>query len=531
MQLRFKCLLAACLVLGSAAGCEITLGGDKDAKSKKAKKKKKEEIGSDGPKDFKSGRGIPEADNYIADNGFRPAKNGFLWPNGDRDDATGKRLRYPQTSKGHLDGDGVQRLFGSERVCLGDAGCKLTPGAKQFIARVNRSMNGGQCEGLAVFSLSLFKGHDKPSSFRDDAKLGSDLKRNDIRGPVGYYFSFQFLEPFRSHIFGTMERTTPSAVLDEVISALKSDDPVALEFLQPGVGGHAVVPYAVEDRGNDVYWIRIWDNNYPKASRYIEIDKAKNTWAYAGASINPNETAGRWGGSAARNTIVATRVSRRLYDAKCPFCRDTDSRMIMTAGGRALITDGSGNRMGFVGGKYVNEIPGGEVRPVFAYVPGQPPPDPVFVVPNDVEVKVSIESFDDEVAGIGVFGAGATFAIDDIGSGSKDTLGLTAGSFGFTYEPGSGKRKPTVSMAVDGTDNDYLLSLSDLEAESGKAMGFVLDIDALALNVTEDGAALGGYEMVVTRVDPQGAEKSFKRDDVPAGKGLTASSGIKFGEL
>jgi hypothetical protein len=86
-------------------------------------------------------------------------------------------------------------------------------------------------------------------------------------------------------------------------------------------------------------------------------------------------------------------------------------------------------------------------------------------------------------------------------------------------------------MAVDGADNDYTLNLSSLEAEGGKALGFSLDIDALALNVTEDGAALGGYDMKVTRVDPQGAEKSFEKKDVPAGSGLTATSGIKFGEL
>jgi hypothetical protein len=390
-------------------------------------------------------------------------------------------------------------------------------------------MNGGQCEGLAVFSLSLYKGHDKPSSFSGGAELGSDLKRNDIRGPVGYYFAYQFLEPFRSYLFGTMQRSTPADVLDEVIAALKSDDPVSLEFFQPGVGGHAVVPYAVEDRGNDVYWIRIWDNNYPKVSRYIEIDKAKNAWAYAGASINPNATSGRWGGSASRNTIVATRLSKRMYDAKCPFCRDTANRMILTTGGRALITDDAGHRMGLVGDEYVNEIPGAELRPIFAYVPGQPPPDPVFIVPASVDVKVSIEGFENEAAGIGVFGAGATFAIDDIAKGSKDSLGLVAGSFGFTYEPGSGSRKPKVAMAVDGADNDYLLDLSSLDAESGKPLTFSLDIDALSLDVTEGGEA-GGYDMKITKVDPSGKEKSFDKN-VPAGRGIAGASGLKFGEL
>lgn len=102
-------------------GCEITIGGDKDKKSKKKKgkdKKGKDGISSDEDTVGDGAGGVPEADEYLADTGFRPSKHGFRFKNGDYT-ASGKKRNYPDTSPGHLDVDGMQRLFTSEKVCLG----------------------------------------------------------------------------------------------------------------------------------------------------------------------------------------------------------------------------------------------------------------------------------------------------------------------------------------------------------------------------------------------------------------------------
>jgi hypothetical protein len=537
----FAAILAA--LCCSTIACDSTIFGGKDkdedaADDKKDKKKKdkkgKEGFKSDGPGDVDPGQGgVPEAESYIADNGFRPARNGFPWPNGDRDDATGQSKEYPSSSKGHLDVDGMQRLFTSPKVCASMNPCVLTPGAEQFMDRVNRSMNGGQCEGLAVFTLSLYKGLDKPATFSPGADAASALARDQVRGPVGYYFSYQFLEPFRSYLYGTMERGSPAEVLDTVVAALKSDDPVSLEFLQPGVGGHAVVPYAVEDRGNDVFWIRIWDNNYPNVSRYIEIDKNQNTWSYAGASINPGEQAGRWGGSAASNTIVATLLSKRMYDAVCPFCTGADSRMIMVSGGgSALITDNDGKRIGRVGDSWVNEIPGAEMRHLFAYVPGQKPPEPVYILPNNAELKVAVEG-DSDGAGLAVFGSGTTFSMDDVatGGGQRDSFGLAADGHSFSYEPSEGGRKPRAVISVDGGDNDYQLDMSSFDIAGGKGLTFSLDTDSLQLKVEEGGEQVDDFDIKITKVDSKGEKKVFSKSDIPESKGLTGSGGLNFGDL
>lgn len=544
-------LLTAVMVLGSTA-----CGGDdqpkkndgaeqpseeSDAKGKDEEEKDDSTIG-DGPNVVGSNvRGIPEGDNYIADNGFRPAKHGFLFPNGDRDEQ-GRRLQFPVNSPGHLDKDGMQRLFGSEKVCLGleEHGdeCLLTPGAHEFMNMVNRKMNGGQCEGLAVFSLSLFSGRDPVDAFEEGAALASDLEQDLIRGPVGYYFSYQFLQPFRGYLFGNMEKTTPNEVLQTVITSLKQkDDPVALEFFQPRVGGHAVVPYAVEDKGNGIFHVRIWDNNFPKASRYIEFDKNKNSWLYSFAAINPSEDARPWGGNASMNTIVATPVSKRMgvdgQDAVCPFCeRETGIRMLMTSGGvNALIHDSQGRKIGMENGKLVNEIPGAAAHPVMSFIPGEDPPEPLYELPANEDYDIELVGKGSGQGTVGVFGTDSAMVVEDINmnKGERDRLNIPKDGKGLDYTPGTEGRKPKVRLAMGSGKDSYRIELNDLKPKKGSKLGFRLNRQSQRLNVTDGGKSTDNFRFRVTRFTRAGQEHSVADGDKDVSR--PTGGGLDFGKI
>jgi hypothetical protein len=539
-------LLAAVCLFGAAA-C-----GSKDEPKKKAEPddtettaedaedKTQDDKGDDvtigdGPSVGANVRGLPEGDNYIADNGFRPAKHGFLFPNGDRNEQ-GRRIMFPSTSPGHLDKNGMRRLFGSERVCLGleehQGECLLSPGAYEFMNMVNRKMNGGQCEGLAVFALSLYSGKDPVSVFDEDATLPSELDRNLIRGPVGYYFAYQFLQPFRSYLFGNMMKTTPNEVLDQVIASLKQkDDPVALEFFQPGVGGHAVVPYAVEDKGNKVFHVRIWDNNFPKASRYIEFDKNKNSWLYSFAAINPSEDARPWGGDASRNTIVATPISKRMdAEAVCPFCeKKTGVRVLMTAGGvNALVRDSQGRKLGMDNGKLVNEIPGATAHPVMSFIPGEPPPEPVYELPADEDYDVELIGSGEGKGTMGVFGTDHAMVVEDINidKGGRDRVNLSRDGAGMDYTPGGEGRKPRIRLAMGTGSDSYRIELNDLKPKKGKKMGFRVNRRLKKLAVTSDGKEMKGLRGRITRFTKKGTQHSVNLK-APAKSG----GGVDLGRL
>src|SRR5581483_3355453 len=72
----------------------------------------------------------------IADNGFRPDKNGFPFENYGND-GNPKNLGPPE----------MQALFG-DQVCSSGSGdsCQLTPPAQQWMDEQNAGMNGGHCE-------------------------------------------------------------------------------------------------------------------------------------------------------------------------------------------------------------------------------------------------------------------------------------------------------------------------------------------------------------------------------------------------
>ncbi len=543
-------LVAALFVLGSVAcGGDQQSQPDADAEREGAKSGEDgKDAPTDAPKDAPDDttlndgtavganvRGLPEANSYVADSGFRPASHGFLFPNGDRDER-GKRLQFPQSSPGHLDKNGMRRLFGSDNVCLGleehEGECLLTPSAHEWMTMVNRKMNGGQCEGLAVFSLTLFAGMDPVDVFKDGATLASELDQNTIRSPVGYYFSYQFLQPFRNYLFGTMTNTTPNEVLKTVTASLKQkEDPVALEFFQPGVGGHAVVPYAVEDKGNGVFHVRIWDNNFPKASRYIEFDTNKNSWLYSFAAINPSEDARPWGGDAARNTIVATRVSERMKQADCPFCERTNGvRMLMTSGSvNALVRDSQGRKIGMENGKLVNEIPGAMAHPVLSFMPGEEPPEPLYELPANDDYDIELVGKGTGTGTVGVFGTDHAMVVEDINidSGDKDKLNISKDGQGLDYTPGKEGRKPKVRLAMGSGKDSYRIELNELRPKKGSKLGFRVNKQSRQLNVTDGGKDTNNFKFRVTRFTKNGQQHSVGDRDVEKPQG----GGVAFGKI
>jgi hypothetical protein len=82
-----------------------------------------------------------------------------------------------------------------------------------------------------------------------------------------------------------MWKLTPKQVLAQLQSAMSAGvpDPVVLNIYYTGVlprytYGHTVVPYALEDRGKDIWWVWVYDPNYPDdANRYVIINTKFDT--------------------------------------------------------------------------------------------------------------------------------------------------------------------------------------------------------------------------------------------------------------
>ncbi len=487
--------------------------------------------------------GTPEAESYLADTGFRPNKHGFPFANGDRDPKTRRRKVYPYSSMGFYDVDAVVRMFGQKKVCMSmeDGVCNLTPPASEFMDTVNRKLNGGQCEGMAVGSMTLYKGYDKVSVFSPTAKSAFDLKRDDVRGMLGYYWAYQMVDPYKSHWRKMVRSTTPNETLDKIIASFQKGEALVMAFWAPpqpgryGRPGHAVAPYAVEDRGNGQYWVRIYDNNFPGVSRYVKFDKNKNTWRYDVAAVNPDSPKRPWFGDASIKGIIATKIEIRLEDAKCHFCPDTQRqiRQVWLSGsGRATITDKEGNKVGYdEDGKWVNTIKNALAIHFASYMPGEPPPAPVLEVPAGEDYEIEIHGTSDkeseEKSALAVFGEGTALAISDIDlkKGDRDVVGISKDNHGISYESSRKGKEPVVKLALGKKDGqNFVLKLDKLELGKGKRARFKIHPKKLSFKM--EGVDRSKVKLAVTRFNSKGKRFTFK------GKALKlGGKGLNLGKL
>jgi hypothetical protein len=449
-------------------------------------------------------------EDFVAAIGFRPEKNGYAFKN------TGGK--FPATA-GIVTTNVMVKLFGKE-VCVGgnERGCRLTPPASEWMGMINRAMNGGQCEGMAVSSLTFFKGVDKASAYKPGAKGAHDLSHSQVAPLIGYYWAYQAVDPVGREVMRGRRSSSPATVLARLSDMLKNNELATIGIFAPRPmrGGHAVTPYAIEDRGNSVYWVRIYDNNYPNQSRYIEIDKDANTWRYDVAARNPGETRMPWRGSAESRSIVLIPLSARLQKAECPFCRSSKGRKtVFPARSAALsISDPEGRKVGYEGDKLVNEIPDAEVVDLAAFLEDAPAPEPVYVLPDNVDYEIKIQASkqtkadedvdeaDDDAAGVAVFGGGTAIALGHVkrGADEADTLSVSGDNSEIRFHSGSGK-VPALRMAVENEGSGMAVRLKNMKADAGDEVELKLDKGKSRFVVQGGGKSTDSYDLQVKHVN------------------------------
>ena len=334
--------------------------------------------------------GVPG--NVVYDLGFTPEQNGFSFSNyGDDIPAI------------NLTADELRRMFG-DQVCSrldGDL-CILTPPAEQWMEQINGAMAGGHCEGMAVLSLMMYTEQIPAADF--GGTLASDLDINDeiLQREIAYWWATQTVAPTYTSVI----KGTPMEILEIVQQMDVSGETYSIGiYKEDGSGGHAITPFGVEDKGNGLYTILAYDNNYPGETRELFVDSRDNTWLYE-ASINPLVQSELYTGNADTQTLDLTPTSARLGVQECPFCDGSGvsspgggkfaalaqelNQIFLDGEGHILITDDNGNRLGYADGKIVNEIPGATYTAYRMDASGNAP-EPIYWLPATLDVTITID--------------------------------------------------------------------------------------------------------------------------------------------
>ncbi|HEX8637685.1 MAG TPA: hypothetical protein VF692_06470 [Pyrinomonadaceae bacterium] len=513
----------------------------------------------------------PREGEIVAEIGFDPKVNGFGFRN------FGENPDYEED----LTADDLIRMFGAENVCIEGStarDCVLYETAERWAEEAIEKMNGGHCDGFSVASLRMFvgrpfKGRKKPADFQRGAVNLFDLQKNQVTSNyVSFYQTLTFLREtyeFRAPTF----RKKPSEILLMIAAAMKAKkDFYTLEVWMKTDGkytrGHAVVPIAIEDMGEEIYRIHVYDNNYPGQTKYVVVDATKETWRYHTAN-NPAETARDYVGTAATNTLGLKRLSDRARARyECPFCdedeeeegdddeafydNDLPRSFMMNASYVAkekrekrrrsqeqeelnvsasgdidiLITDGNGKRIGYDAAKKnsVNEIPGALVNLIAGN--GEEDNAPEYLLPvnpaNKKPYKITVGGTDsEETADLQIYGSGFVVGFSDISVDKGEALNMTVSSDGreLSFTASADGETPGLYIATDdGADKpSYEFEIGGITLAAGKTVSVRLDPGKGLIYFKDDDGGEDKYDVSISRTNPNGKVDEFEEFDMDIG--------------
>jgi hypothetical protein len=464
----------------------------------------------------------------VVDTGFRPEVNGFSYPNYGDTGYTTDGQTFPVVNLTSVE---MRRLFG-DAVCAAaakdDGSCALTPPAEQWMEQNNASMNGGHCEGFAVLSQMIYAGVVDPNQFGAARTIDLQIKDNPLlQRELAYWFTTQ------GPTWNIQQVLSPTDAV-AYLQAEYAKDPKNIFRLgimkEDRTGGHAITAYGVQDQGNGVYKILVYDNNYPGQERFMTVDTNSNISEYE-ASINPSVQPDIYRGSA-DNPIFVAANEPRLQTFPCDFCGTSGSA---SKGGNLVaattpefneiyaegyvnieLEDDKGRKIGYdEKGNFVNEITEAKVRQTLSGWVSDVPP--TFEMPAGLGFTAYIygdTQAAEEPASVVMIGKGYYIGIDGLAMAPEQLDQLTFDGEGdfITYTTDA-QESPDIIVGIEKPKADFELVLKAVEVSKGTDIHVLFDQkeDVFAFQTTSDGPAQ--FVLSITRIDENGDEETFDTGD------------------
>ncbi len=478
----------------------------------------------------------------VVDSGFRPGPDGFTFQN------YGATLSDGAVPTNLTPAD-VQALFGNA-VCADAAigKCDLIPEAQAWMDQMNQEMAGGHCFGFSVAADLVWQDKVNTSTFGAPTINALAIANNtSLQSTIARGWVFQMLDSVQAKkITGS-----PNHILDELEKVLKpnpADSYTIAIWKSDGTGGHAVTPYEVKYSGNGQYQVLIYDNNWPDQTRAISFDTNKDTWSYD-AAANPGDPTEHYEGDAKTMTLVLFPTSPGQGTQPCPFCGTVPSQgsTAGTTGGartaeiyltgsitnhsHVLITDQAGQRLGYVNGKLVNEIPGAHYVLLTSDQDWKNKLEPILYVPANVAYTITLDGAAltaPDTESIGIIGPSWHVAINDIPMhpGDKDTLTVDPNATKLTYHT-TRAQSPTIQASVSDTRAHYAFVISGVSNQPGSTINLSVPAEGGSLMITNVGSiGPSSVNLQMTRETEQGVQH-FSSNAIPLPGGAAAE--LQFG--
>jgi hypothetical protein len=464
--------------------------------------------------------------NIVADDGFRPWVDGFGFENYGNDVG-------PQ----NMTAAQVEDLFGSQ-VCSRGTGtrCRLAPVAQEWMDAENSRMAGGHCMGFSVTALEFFARYRHVQDYGAKKAVSLPIQGNvGLQSLLAENWTFQDLPSVQQRrVTGT-----PTVVLRKLIDALNKGRElytIAI-FKRDGNGGHAVTPFAVEDKGQGKFAILVYDNNFPGVIRAIRVNTTADTWRYVGGP-NPSDTTELYDGDARTQSLFLFPTTPGLVRQPCPFCNGSRRASSNSTGsvlapdkrydqltlvgnpsnhGHLILRDAQGRVSGFTGGHVVNNIPGVRVQSTITSQNWAEAPEPTYLIPPATAVSVTLDGSGlsrPDKEKLDLIGPGLYGQVDDIAlrPGETNVIDFRGGGTGFVFHTDPHHdQTPVLTSAIQESRTSYAFAAIAVGVKGGSRLtmyidkqsgNFALDTRGTNGNIAKTGYAV--YVLSVVREAPQG---------------------------
>jgi hypothetical protein len=507
----------------------------------------------------------------VGDLSFYPLPDGFSFYN------------YGDSPDSDFTVEDMANTFGAANVCKAQNPCVLNTTAESWRRSKLDMVKGGHCAGMAMTSLLIYDRADiAPGNYQAGAFTTFELFKQNARRDIAYYAMTQGETP-RNQTGLPPQRTAAIGATNVVntllanLQNLSAGDRYVLHFWKPDwTGGHAVTPYAVLNKGNNEYWIYVYDNNYPNDfGRVFKINMSSNDWLYEGAATIPGASVSTYRSSDTNKGNIRLMSLRwleprqmRCTAATCEPPAQAQAASVLAGSpiqfqldgeGYLLITRSDGKRVGrdLVTGELINEIDGALEAPLTTGFGFNTPP--MLEIPHEagmtyslqvanrdnafanLEAEANVNIFGDgfavRVTGLRLDSQGATpvaLPISAADTGGADSASAQAEPFDLvnvSFAPESKRLTfqasaldgdtPSLNLAVSNADgSDYSATVANLALDTQESVAVSIDAATGQVAVENNSASNGSYAVEIERINQDGATSVYDNPAVNDGAGL-----------
>ena len=437
--------------------------------------------------------------------------------------------------EGDLTIDDVRAIFG-DQVCASvkDNFCTPTPDALLWIDTMNGYMLDGHCVGFTVASYRFFQKQLLQSSFEPKKSSTFELEQTDgiMRTIAKNYVYQMFEEVYKATVDGS-----PKSVLEKLI---KLNAPADIGIFSQSNIGHSVYAYAVEDKGNEIYWIKVYDSNAPGTDVYIEVNTKANTWKYYPPESAPSSNPDEWQGDKKSNSLIFTPLSAYDLPPICPFCRSDGNGSVPSKDALASLsspaglslmnyvtltgddanlqlTNMLGQKLGRFEGGIVNEISGAYFIRLLG---GLASPGILLSLPPDENYTLQVNNVAGQNASnvdIRSLGNGFFFSVDglNINPPQQETISISNSSHTISFSAGS-EQHPTIKLAFSMGGVTYMVMIGNADMTRGNALTLGIDPQTGKLSLSISGLQDDTISLAFARIEGDTIQV-FANNDVQLG--------------